>query len=115
MKENTKWLCIIVPILVTIIGNILYNRYGSKVKNRVFAIVCVATVLIILIGISYLLIKRYYILSLACLCAVIPGIIIIMGLYTENTNLVIIGTVLIIIVLIVMYVFLKLYVKNKNK
>lgn len=114
MKDNIKWLYIIIPVLITVIGNILYNVYGSKVKHKIFAIICAAIILLMLIGIAYLLIKKYYLLSLGCLCIIVPCIIIAIGVYTEKIKLVIIGIILIALVSSVIYIVLKMYTRNKK-
>lgn len=113
MKGKNKWIYVIPSLLVLLIGRYLRTKYGQDAHDKFGLIIAGLVILIFTVSIVYLVAKKYYMLSIGIVAVFIPLGIAIIGTYTGNIRLNYIGGLLTLIVMLGLYIYLKMYSKNK--
>lgn len=115
MKNDKKWWFFIPGLLGLILSRIISIKYGIGVRDKVGVVILAIIILYLIFSIIYFVAKKYYLIAIGILAIFIPLSMCAIGIYVENERLVNIGLLLVLIVMFVMYILLKIYVKNKNK
>ncbi|WP_346917590.1 hypothetical protein [Clostridium sp.] len=115
MRNKNKWLFITPALLIMVLSRYILAKYGQDANNKIGFIVICSVLLLFIGGITYFFIKKYFWLSIGLVTMIIPMIVCIIGLYKENYPLMIKGLIALLLIMVGWYIFLRLYLKNKNK
>lgn len=115
VKDNKKWLFITPALLIMVLSRYILAKYGSEANDKLGFLILGLVILFIICGILYFVIKKYYLLSLGILTILIPFVVYYVGLYSKNEVFKTIGVVALLLIIIGWCIFLKLYLKYKNK
>ncbi|WP_346920425.1 hypothetical protein [Clostridium sp. UBA7339] len=115
VKDNKKWLFITPALLIMVLSRYILAKYGSEANDKLGFLILGLVILFIICGILYFVMKKYYLLSLGILTILIPFVVYYVGLYSKNEVFKTIGVVALLLIIIGWCIFLKLYLKYKNK